>query len=150
MKHNDINYGGGDTHDNDESRKVDSSILSSCYYLQSKSIKVIEQAHHLTHHEKLHHTKRKRHQASLLTKLWRRRKNLTLLTRPWQKNANVQRNNEERACHGSKALITTYQANRENVLLDALEGRHVGHSLKNHNKQAALSSLRGQRKRRVR
>ena len=53
---------------------------------------------------------------------------------------------------GQKHLLPLFKQIRKNVLLDALEGRNIGHSLKNHTKQAALSLLRGggQRKRRVR
>ena len=50
---------------------------------------------------------------------------------------------------GQKHVLPHIKQIGKNVLLDALEGHNVGHSLKNHTKQAALSSLRGQRKRRV-
>ena len=50
---------------------------------------------------------------------------------------------------GKKHLLPQINETGKSVLLDALEGRNIGESLKSHSKQAALNSLRGTRRRRV-
>ena len=51
---------------------------------------------------------------------------------------------------GKKHILPHVKEIEKNVLLDALEGRNVGQSLKSHSKQAALNSLNKTRKRRPR
>ena len=50
---------------------------------------------------------------------------------------------------GKKHLLSQIKEIGKSMLLDALQGRNIGESLKSHSKQAALSSLRGTRRRRV-
>ena len=51
---------------------------------------------------------------------------------------------------GKKHILPHVKEIGKNVLLDALEGRNVGQSLKSHSKQAALNSLKRTRRRRPR
>ena len=50
---------------------------------------------------------------------------------------------------GKKHPLPQIKEIGKSVLLDALEGRNIGESLKSHSRQAALNSLRCTRRRRV-
>ena len=90
-------------------------------------MKVIKQAHHLTHHEQLHHTKWKRHQASLSKGFGgggRTRRYRQGHGRKMQMFKGIMKKG---LAMGQKHLLPHIKQIGKNVLLDALEGRNIGH-----------------------